>query len=73
MNWLKKLMERIFGPRCVDPKAPWVRCRTCGVKLKTCERKVAVNHDYRCPRHMGGYEWPLGEWECGECAKWDPH
>lgn len=50
--------------KCVQPDAPWVQCCVCGMPVKTCERQVAIEGDYRCPAHPDGAELDDGRWVC---------
>jgi len=56
--------------KCVDPDAPIVSCWVCGAKIHTCERKKAINSDYRCPVHGDGCELSDGRWVCSDKC-WD--
>lgn len=56
--------------RCVQPNATWVRCCICKKAIKTCERKISVNNDYRCPEHPQGVQLDSGEWTCSQKC-WD--
>lgn len=62
--------------KCVDRRAPWVKCVVCGTEVKTCEREIPVDGDYRCPVHPEGTEISDGRWacspECWEIAKKHP-
>lgn len=54
--------------QCVDPDAPVAECCVCKCKIHTCERKEAVDGDYRCPAHLTGLELTDGRWVCSpEC------
>lgn len=50
---------------CVDPEATIEICLVCKNDVRTCERTVAVNGDYRCPVHPGGLQSNDGFWFCG--------
>jgi len=57
--------------QCCDPDAPVKTCVMCKGLVHTCERKVAVDNDYRCPVHGQGVELFNGSWVCSEICHWN--
>lgn len=61
-------------PRCVAPKAPWVKCWICLKPTKTCERKrPKYGYDYSCPAHpdvgqLSGIKRWVCSYDCWELA-----
>lgn len=54
---------------CAQPDAPIVKCFVCGADVKTCERQVPENYDYRCPEHPHGAEIEPGIWVCSSACE----